>query len=102
MDSKNKSKEEQEVSKETTKQMIFKIKSNYILKNIFNFIQIYKSLNIIKINKKLQKRMGVTKKDYESFIIELKLHENKYGQFIKIGEGEESYYHIYFNENKKK
>ena len=81
---------------------IYKIKSNYILKNIFNFIQIYKSLNIIKINKKLQKRIGVTKKDYESFIIELKLHENKYGQFIKIGEGEESYYHIYFNENKKK
>ena len=37
---------------------------------------------------------------YSSIEIEIKTVNNKIGQFININEGNEIYYHIYFNDDK--
>ena len=52
------------------------IKSSFVLKIIFGFLNEFKKLNIIKYNKKLQKRLNVNKNDY-STIITIKLIENR-------------------------
>ena len=58
----------------------------------------------MKYNKRLQKRLNLTIKDYEKYSqlyssieIELKLVDNKYGDFINIPKNEIQYYHIYFD-----
>ena len=77
------------------------LKSNFILKKIISLIKINKSLNIIKYNKKLQKRLNISidnyKKYYSEIEIELKLVDNKYGKFINIPDEEKEYFHIYFD-----
>ena len=62
-----------------------------------------KLLEIIKYNKKLQKRLNININNYieysqlySSIEIEIKPVENKYGQFINILD-EDKYYHIYFD-----
>ena len=45
-----------------------KLKSNYFLQKLFNIIQKNKSLEIIKCNKKLQKRLNLTINDYKEYI----------------------------------
>jgi len=66
------------------------------------------SLEIIKYNKDIQKRLKINinhykeySEIYSSIEIELTTKENEYGKFINIKEGDEKYYHIYFNDNKK-
>ena len=66
-----------------------------------------KSLSIIKYNKKIQKRLNINIKDYKEYSeiytsieIEIIPIKNKYGRFINI-KGDKSYYHIYFNDDKK-
>ena len=49
-----------------------RILSNYCLKSIFDFIERNRVLNIIKYNKKLQKKLDVSKYDYIRKIIEKK------------------------------
>ena len=56
------------------------IKSSFVLKIIFGFLNEFKKLNIIKYNKKLQKRLNVNKNDY-STIITIKLFENRKNEF---------------------
>jgi surface protein len=82
--------------------------SNYILKKIFDNIQKNKVLEIIKYNKDIQKRINININDYKEYLdiyspieIEIIPAKNKYGEFISISEGEEIYFHIYFNDNKK-
>ena len=84
------------------------IKSNFILKKFFGYIYKRKSLEIIKYNKNIQKRMNINinnykeySEKYSSIEIEIIPMKNKYGRFINIEEGDEEYYHIYFNDNKK-
>ena len=82
-----------------------KIRSRYILKLIFNFLNNTKSLKIIKYNKKIKKRLDIDIENYKkSSIIEIDIipNENSYGKFINIlNEKEKDFYHIYFNNNKK-
>ena len=85
-----------------------KIKSKYILQQIFDNLKQNKSLNIIKYNKKIKERINISIKDYKehseiysSIEIELKPVNNKYGEFININEGDKKYYHICFNNNKE-
>ena len=84
------------------------IKSDYILQIIFDNLQKEKMLEILKYNKKMQIKLNLTIKDYKDFSeiyspieIELIPLENKYGNFINIlNKEEESYFHIYFNDDK--
>ena len=82
------------------------IKSDYFLQKIIGNIKRNKSLEIMKYNKKLQKRLNLSIKDYKEYSqlfspieIELKTVDNKYEKFINIYENKE-YYHIYFDDSK--
>ena len=81
------------------------IKSKFILKIIFVHLQRNKILQIIKYNKKIQKRLNINEKDYKEYNdieIEIIPKTNEYGVFIHIfDKNEKPYYHIYFNDNKK-
>ena len=80
------------------------IKSNYFLKIIFDNVQKYTALSIIKYNKKLQNRLKLNVKDYKEYSeiltpieIEIIPIKNMNGQFINILKKEdESFFHIYF------
>ena len=82
------------------------LKSDYILKKLFGMIQKDKSLEIIRFNKKLKKKLNINIDDYKQCCkieIELKLSYYKYGQFINIPDKEKEYCHIYFdNSNQEK
>ena len=65
-------------------------------------------LDIIKYNKRLQKRLNLSINDYKEYSqlyilieIELKIIDNKYGDFINISDEEMNYYHIYFDNSKE-
>ena len=85
------------------------IKSKYILKKIFDYLNKKKSLKIINQNSKIQKRLEININDYienaqKNTTIEIEIipKKNNYGKFINIiNKDEESYFHIYFNNNKK-
>ena len=106
MDSKNIPKENRNELK--SKIYFENLKSNYILKKIFEHIKKNKALGIIKCNKKIQNRLNITIKDYKEYSeiyssieieIELIPIEKERKKFINI-RGDESYYHIYFNDDK--
>ena len=66
-----------------------------------------KKLEIVKYNKKIQDRINLSVKDYKEYSetftsieIEIIPTKDKYGRFINI-DGNDEYYHIYFNDNKK-
>ena len=63
-----------------------------------------KSLEIVKYNKILQKRLNLCLNDYKEYsqfyspiVIELGLFDDKYDKFINIPNNEKRYYHIYFD-----
>ena len=92
------------MTQEKSKDKLEKIKSNYILKKILLNLKNKKFLEIIKYNKKFQKRLKININDYieysqtySSIEIELIIKDNEYGQFINIPYKEKEYYHIYFN-----
>ena len=81
-----------------------KIRSPYILQNIFSIVRNFKrKLEIVRYNKYLQRRLGVDITQYKMFaVIEIELipAKNKYGKFININnQEEEQYFHIYFNDS---
>ena len=80
------------------------LKSNFIIKKIFNYMRKNKPFKIMKYNKKLQKRLNLSINDYKecnqlytNIEIELKFVNNKYGNFINIPKNDKKYYHIYFD-----
>ena len=88
--------------------MIENLKRIYILKKVFNHIQKFKSLDIIKYNKKIQQKLNLNINDYKKHSeiystveIEIAPIKNKYGKFININKNEQLYFHIYFNNNKE-
>ena len=82
------------------------IKSNIILKKIFDYLQRDIFLGIIKYNKKIQKRFNISIDDYKNYFsdIEIEIIPKKdiydRDKFINYEKEEESFYHIYFNDNK--
>ena len=102
-------KEKGESKKIKTKVIFIDIKSKYIIKKIlFDYLYITKSLDIIKYNKKIQKRIDININDYKkcseiysSIEIEVVPVKNKYDKFINIKKDDEIYYHIYFDNNKE-
>ena len=83
------------------------IKANYFLEKVFNNLKKGKTLNIVKYNKKVKKRINLNINDYKEYSekyssieIEIKPVNKKFGRFIN-NEKEEIYYHIYFNNNEE-
>ena len=84
------------------------LKSNFIFKRIFTYLHKRKLLEIIKYNKKMQKKLNINinnykeaMKIYSSIEVEIIPIENKYDFFIITDYEDERYYHIYFNNNKQ-
>ena len=84
------------------------LKSDYFLQKVFDNMKRDKSLEIVRYNKILQKRINITIKDYKdlsqlysSIEIELTLNDNEYGKFINIYPDKKEYYHIYFDNSKE-
>ena len=82
-----------------------KIRSKYILKQIFDNLKENKLLEIIRYNKNIQNKLNKKLKDfikeYSKIVIEIIPKENTYDKFICVPKKYESYYHIYFNGNKE-
>ena len=90
------------------KDIMQNLKSGYILQKIFNNLPLKKSLNLIKYNKKIKKRLKMNINNYKEYSekyssIELEILpvNHNYGQFINIKRGNEKYYHFYSNNDKK-
>ena len=100
---------DQEQSKLMNSNNILKnIKSVYFIQKFFDYIHKRKTLETIKYNKIIQKRININinhykmySENYSSIEIEIKPVKNKYGTFINIKEEDKKYYHIYFNDNKE-
>ena len=83
------------------------IKSIVILKKILSYITKNESLNIIRYNKNLQKRLNLSINDYKDYSqlyspIEIELKYDFYRRdekirFINIKNNKKEYYHIYYN-----
>ena len=85
-----------------------KVKSYYIIQKFFEYMTERKSLEIIRYNKSIQKRIDININHYKAYSetktsIELDIipMKGEYGDFININEGDKKYFHIYFNDNKK-
>ena len=92
------------LTEQRSKDIFENIKSKYILLKIFENMPKRKSLDIIRYNKTIKKRININVKDYEECsLIEIEIIpvKNKYGLFINIKKEEEKYYHIYFDNNKE-
>ena len=64
---------------------------------------------MIKYNKNIMKRINIIIDNYKEYFekyssikIEIKPVNNKYSKFININSEDEKYYHIYFNNEKRK
>ena len=84
------------------------LKSDYFIQKFYGYMSERKSLETIKYNKNIQKRLDININHYKSFSevfssIELDLipMKGKYVKFINIEEEDKKYFHIYFNDNKK-
>ena len=83
------------------------IKSKYILKLIFDYLNEKKCFDIIKYTKKIQQTINKNSNDYKKLLeieIEIMIDKNKMhfekNNFININEKDRKYYHIYFDDNK--
>ena len=85
------------------KENIYYIKSKHILKQIFVHLSQKIALEIIHHSKKVQERLDINIDDYKKYSkrteIDIRCAKNKYGKFININKEDESYFHIYFNDN---
>ena len=56
-----------DIKNEKTNSILQHIKSNYFLERIYNIILKKKSLEIVKYNKKILKRINISIKDYKEY-----------------------------------
>ena len=82
------------------------IKSNFFIPRIFDFMGKNVTFKIVNYNKRLQKKLKISMKDfieiYEIYAptkIEIIPIKNRYGKFINVNKNDKEYYHIYFNDN---
>ena len=80
------------------------LKNDYFLQKVFNHLEQKKLLNIIKYNKTIQNILDININNYKKYSeiyspieIEIIPVKDKYGAFINMFTGFESFYHIYFN-----
>jgi len=108
-DTSNKVKEQGKSKLNVTNNQLKNVKSHYIIQIIFEYMTERKSLETIRYNKSIQKRINININHYKAYYekyssIELDIipMKGKYGEFININEEDKKYFHIYFNDNKKK
>ena len=84
------------------------IKSDFILRKFFGYLERKILLDIIKYNKNIKKRIHININDYKEYSelyssieIEIIPRKNEYCKIINIKEEDKKYYHIYFNYNKE-
>ena len=107
MDSHNTNKSSYEKQKQTEhKFTLNNIKNINLLKKIFKHVRTNLHFKLIKYNKKMQERLYMNLNDYIAFSSQIEIElipvKGKYDKFINImNKEEESFFHIYFNDNKK-
>ena len=86
-----------------------KLKSDYFIQKFFGYMSKRKSLETIRYNKNIQKRININinhykaySEEYSSIELDIIPMKGEYGRFINIKEEDKKYFHIYFNDNKKK
>ena len=86
-----------------------KVKSDYFIQKFFGYMPKRKSLETIRYNKSIQKRININinhykaySEEYSSIEIDIIPMKGEYGKFISINEEDKKYLHIYFNDNTKK
>ena len=91
-----------------TKNKLNNIKSDYFIRKIFDNIKTRISLEIIKYNIRIQKRINININNYKEFSelyssieVEIIPMKNKATNFIMIKEEDRKYFHIYFDDNKE-
>ena len=85
------------------------VKCDYFIQKFFGYMTERKSLEILRYNKSIKKRIDININHYKAYsekyssieldIIPMKGND---GGFININEEDKKYFHIYFNDNKKK
>ena len=98
------SNEKEELNQVNSKNIFYKLKSNYILQTIFNNFNKKKSLEIVKYNKYNQRRLNLSINDYKEYSsIEIEIIPCKYRyreyKIINYEDKDKLYYHIYFDNN---
>ena len=86
-----------------------KVKSDYFIQKFFGYMSKRKSLETIRYNKNIQKRININinhykaySEEYSSIELDIIPMKGEYGKFINIKEEDKKYFHIYFNDNTKK
>ena len=86
-----------------------KVKSDYFIQKFFGYMPKRKSLETIRYNKSIQKRININinhykaySEEYSSIELDIIPIKGKYSKFINIKKEDKKYFHIYFNDNKKK
>ena len=89
--------------------LLRKLKSDYFIQKFFGYMSKRKSLETIRYNKSIQKRININVNHYKAYYetktsIELDIipMKGEYVKFLNINPENKKYFHIYFNENKKK
>ena len=85
------------------------VKSDYFIRKFFGYMAKRKSLETVRYNKSIQKRININinhykaySEEYSSIELDIIPMKGKYGEFINIEEDDKKYFHIYFNDNKNK
>jgi len=112
MESKNTSREVEEQGQSKlidSNNKLKNLKSDYFIQKFFGCMTERKSLETIRYNKNIQKRINININHYKAYSetktsIELDIIpvKGKYVKFINIMKKDKKYFHIYFNDNKKK
>ena len=100
--------EQQQTKTINSNNMLNNLKSDYFIRKFFEYMSKRKSLETIKYNKSIQKRMEININHYKDYSekfssIELEIipMKDEFGKFINMKEEDKKYYHIYFNDNKE-
>ena len=96
------------MKKISSKVDLAKLRSDYFLQKVLNNLQKIILLEIIKYNKKIQKRVNININNYKEYSelfsnieIEVIPTQKEFGKFINIKDKNE-YYQIYFDNKKEK
>jgi len=106
MNSRNNNSKDKEMKQTKSNLVLEKIKSDYFLMKLLGIMKKNRMFEIVKYNKKLQKRLNLSINDYKEYFkeytsieIELRGKNDRYyeNKFINIPYRNEKHYHIYFD-----